>query len=652
MKNIRQILLLVMLTLSVGAFAGKTKAFADPVCLGTNNRHIKITRVEFTDTATVVSFHVHHRPGWMMSLKGESHLLGEKGRKYMAIGGEGFKLDGINELSDSTETEFKLLFEPMPKKTRCLDFIGYGGNSPYMIVGVHDKAKPIKIKTPDDFVMTEELEKEFFKADTVCVRGRIEQYSQLGKNKFKTMSFIQCNTMTDEDAPMAVKVNEDGTFEFRYMAYHPKKEVMLMSRGGVSYPVFFYAVPGQTTELSVPLFDPAKYVKKPEGPFALNNSMVYDFDDICYYSYDEHSDDSEGVTATGDFAEKVMDKMADRLRVADYISGRFGYTPWERHLARLNTMISFGYRIFDFDMLARHAVGELHLPLEEWKVAMEPFDNPQTYAFMRLMPCNDPATLMFDNTATLLNRYEFSHIMQEGYKKIADDKGFISMESDTAIAMTDKRILGASKPSFFGEMMVLRDINRVLTDNASMGEDTLKAMFDARRKHLSHYALLEQADILFKQAVVKSKVITPMPFSASANAFQKILDKYKGKYVMVDFWGMHCPPCRAEIQETVEMRKALRDNPDIEFVFISIANETSEEAYQEYVGKYLDGEEVYAASHDDFNHFMELFKFTGIPHYESFDRQGNIINQGFQYTYTAEDFIRNYLNPIKEKLDK
>ncbi len=650
LSTLTLLLLCTMLMSTQSSFAGKTKTFDEPVCLGTTTQTISITKVEFTDTATIVSFHEKYKPGWWIKIAKDSYLLGDKGRKYKAIKGDGITLGENYVTPESGEGDFKVLFEPMPKKTSHFDFIEPNVKGPFIIMGVHDKSKPVKVKTPKkDFVMTEELEKEFFKVDTVRVRGRIDGYSpELG---FKTMNFIRRNAMTQEDSPMTVKVDEDGSFEFSYLGYHPKNEMMIIQTDKMYAAIGFYVIPGQTTEFVTNLEGLVTYTKMPEGAFARNNSLLNDFKELCDYSYAEYSEDSKGLTTLTDFAEVSMKKMADRLTLADYISERFGYTQWERHLARCNTMVQFGYFTLDFESNISYGLYGRGLSSEEWDKAIAPLIDSKAYSFMRQLPCNSPTPLVFDQTYFLLNRYAFTEIMRNPLRKIMLGKLDEAVE-DTLIAMVDKRIMGDSKPSFFAKMLILTEMERNLQDKARESEEALKEYYNSRYSQLRHYALQTQAKRVYDEAVEKSKIISPLPISENSIAFLKILNKYKGKYVMVDFWGMGCAPCRAGIRNSLEMRKALRDNPDIEFVFINASGESTPEAYKEFVDEYLEGEEIYEVSRDEYNRFMELFKFTGIPHYETFDREGNIINDGFRYNTTADDFIRFCLDPIKEKLDK
>ena len=97
------------------------------------------------------------------------------------------------------------------------------------------------------------------------------------------------------------------------------------------------------------------------------------------------------------------------------------------------------------------------------------------------------------------------------------------------------------------------------------------------------------------------------------------------------------------------MREALRNHPDVDFLFISKEGEGPEASYRKYVEEQLDGEDVIQVSGDDYHRLMELFNFLGIPHYETLDREGRVVRKGLQYD--SEEQFLHQLNNLKSKLE-
>ncbi len=624
-------LICAMLMSAQSAFAGKTKVFTEPRWLGANTKTVSITKVEFTDTATIVSFHLKSTPDHWVRIANDSYLVGENiAKKYMVIRGEGIVIGEQHTTPESGEDDFQVLFEPMPKNTRAFDFIEGDNPEGFRILGVHDRTKPIKIKTPKKaFQMTQELETEFFKEDTVHVRGRIEGYSrELG---FSTVSFAKRNTMTSENKSLTVYINEDGTFAFSYMGYHPKEEFLMIKSDNIYAVAGFYTIPGQTTEFVTTLDGVVSYTKMPEGTFARQNSLLHDFSDICRYKSSE--DDRAASASFMDYTKAAAMKMEESLKLTDYISLKYDYTPWERHLAHCLTRSDYTFSILSTELREHH----------------KPHSDCSRFFFMRQLPYNDPSILVDGDVYFTINYYGTSNVIRNAYPRSFNDISSI-LHRDTVITKVDKQVMGEDKVSLLGEMLILTKYYAEL-NTSGWSHEGLKSHYDIRHTMLTHPALLRQLERIYQEADRRIDILTTLPNTDAAIAFRKITNKYKGKYVMVDFWGMNCGPCRQGIRNSVEMRKELRNNPDIEFVFIN-AVESNRQPYKEFTEKYLDGAEVYEVSTDEYNMFMELFEFSAIPHYELLDREGRIINKSIEYTHTAKEFLQHYITSLKEQFDQ
>jgi thiol-disulfide isomerase/thioredoxin len=130
-----------------------------------------------------------------------------------------------------------------------------------------------------------------------------------------------------------------------------------------------------------------------------------------------------------------------------------------------------------------------------------------------------------------------------------------------------------------------------------------------------------------------------LPECEGSSILKKITDKYKGKYVFLDFWATYCGPCRAGIESSKAWREELRNNPDFEFVFITGDRSSPQAAYDEYVAQNLNGAECYRIPEKEYQKLWELFKFTGIPHYEALDPNGDVLTKFNKYYLGKEIFL-------------
>lgn len=94
---------------------------------------------------------------------------------------------------------------------------------------------------------------------------------------------------------------------------------------------------------------------------------------------------------------------------------------------------------------------------------------------------------------------------------------------------------------------------------------------------------------------------------------------------------MGCGPCRAAIEQSKDIRPEIAKRDDIKLIFIA-EERTAEgsEAYHNYVKEWLADEETICMSKADFTRMQELFRFNGIPHYETITPEGRRVRDDLQ----------------------
>ena len=136
------LLLAVLCCASPEATARKARTFSRPAWVGSTTSTIRNTKVELSrtllrlsvstsDTSRVGGFKCPRIPGfWEMTIG-----------SIKPCGGEGIVLGEHYVTPPSGEGEFKVLFEPMPRKTRFFDFIEGNMQGAFNIYGVHEEGK-------------------------------------------------------------------------------------------------------------------------------------------------------------------------------------------------------------------------------------------------------------------------------------------------------------------------------------------------------------------------------------------------------------------------------------------------------------------------------------------------------------------------------
>jgi thiol-disulfide isomerase/thioredoxin len=143
----------------------------------------------------------------------------------------------------------------------------------------------------------------------------------------------------------------------------------------------------------------------------------------------------------------------------------------------------------------------------------------------------------------------------------------------------------------------------------------------------------------------------PVPTISYPDAVGKMqgLAKYKGKYLLIDFWASWCGPCRAAIPKVKELYSEYKDKG---FDVLSISIDDSKDAWRKAMkDENMPWEQLLSPDKDK---TMKQFQFSGIPTMYLIDPAGNIIKSFTGYSPEAEKEIKSILEnkklaPTKEK---
>lgn len=105
---------------------------------------------------------------------------------------------------------------------------------------------------------------------------------------------------------------------------------------------------------------------------------------------------------------------------------------------------------------------------------------------------------------------------------------------------------------------------------------------------------------------------------APENILQTILNKYKGKAVLIDMWETWCGPCRAGHKEMAPMKEQMKGQ-NIQFIYI--ASPSSLPTSWQKMIKDIDGDHYYLT--EEQNHYiLNHFESSGIPTYAIYNTKG------------------------------
>jgi thiol-disulfide isomerase/thioredoxin len=142
-------------------------------------------------------------------------------------------------------------------------------------------------------------------------------------------------------------------------------------------------------------------------------------------------------------------------------------------------------------------------------------------------------------------------------------------------------------------------------------------------KQNDHYLAIENRE--FDKLVLKSSDDLAN-ISEGEALLRKIVEPYKGKFVLLDIWGTWCSPCKEALSHSTEEYTRLKDY-DIEFLYL--ANGSPQTAWENVIKEYnVSGPNVAhynlpAEQQAAIEHHLNVHSW---PTYKLFDRNGNLLD--------------------------
>ena len=204
-------------------------------------------------------------------------------------------------------------------------------------------------------------------------------------------------------------------------------------------------------------------------------------------------------------------------------------------------------------------------------------------------------------------------------------------------AATVRTLFGISETSMirkdFPHMEQLKEVEKTIAARAPKGfEDQLAEI------HSYVYAKDEQ-QIAGELASTESVFYKKYDDVAPEIILQTILDKYKGKAVLIDIWATWCGPCRAGHKAMAPMKEQMKGK-NVQFVYITPPS-SPPTTWQEMI-KDIDGDHYYLTE-EQYHYILDKYEAPGIPTYAIYDTKG-------EQTYKSIGFPG--LDTIKNEIEK
>ena len=514
---------------------------------------------------------------------------------------------------------------------------------------------------------------DWFKTDTITLKGRIEDYDA---EKFGFTS-MKCSFndvfQSDRSTVLVLNIAEDGTFCKKFLCSYPVLQVFYTTDSKVFFhEIPFFARPGETIDVTVRKGSLGQYEcvysdgssKDVERWLRTWDELASSFSPLWHFE-----GTFEEANEVADMTWKMVMAKLQKLIRSEH------YTPMEVQLALADAQARFGEDylgciVKQADALVnsekRDSLGRAEiLDSAEWKK----YCDAETYAPLRRIDFDNPLLFASYHFYLLQNRIEFA-------RPLATSSLVLSFESYSK-HLTDylaalRNLMGDDHDNLMAQLCAYKDFaflfdnfredgaayqyvlnNTQLTEEQKQrnidGWPTLAKMMPLYLDAFKHPYFRQKAEQFRDRKLSQKDLVTQLPYTPAAEMIRTLVDKYPGKFLFIDFWGMSCGPCRAAIQQSKELRAEIAKRDDVKLIFIAEeSTPDGSEAYKKYVAEWLAGEEAVCVSNAEFSRLQEMFEFNGIPHYETITPDGYRVSEDYRlhgYENFAEQFEK-----LKEKL--
>ena len=567
----KQVLTLWLIILFVCPLrAQKNVVWDHPACVFNYNSDIKVERVEFRDTATVVTFTLDNIETRKRYIHPRVFLIDSKGEHHALKSAEGIEVGRLTMLPEPGRILFLLNFEPLPQNETAFDirniyrryFNIYGiCNGKKSVLKELTKARPESKLCPDPW-----------HSDSVTIIGQFKDYDRKRGDKITSTSFQLLKKDHAELEHRHAWVSPEGRFTLRYKADRPALAHLNNTA------TYYYAVPGDTLYVEIEPHSwslPARIVSaqgRDTHANLLRAQPPYVYYDNWFWDECRRRD------------RETMFHMLDSLQTKwetlhNYLANKYQLTPWENHL------------------LHEHS--------------RETFDDFRVRYF--LIRQDDERTVYQDNHPEGIILTEPTKEECEGYGFLRD----ISIDDSTRY-MTDTgfRNLGS-------DVLSLRPFsyyNSSIVGNESLLHEQVRKFFGGQ-------------DPSFLIDIAKASMeMNNRPYGetyVNTPDVDGIIGPYRGKYVNV----VPVRPTTSfikRLKEKVPVFSKFRDNEDLKSIFLIDADYEDMPELAELLKNELEGETFIRLCDKDFGRFIEE---TGMGDNEhvTFDREGKLLCNPIYY---------------------
>ena len=586
--------------------------------MGQYNSEFKITKVELKQTETVLHITANYAPNQWIRFAKESFLLTPDGKKYAITSGiktneqeTNLTLDSLFWMPESGTANLALHFKPVPLDTKGMDFLEGYDERDFKFWNICNGNTKTKLAIPDEwkdvkYAKDETLPAAKINKGVATIKVKMLGYKPGMHLNFYVGGFQPLGSLERFDKEFAFA--DDGTLKAEIPLWLAREVTVGVE--GMAYSNIVIA-PGEETDILMKVTSDHRPFVAFKGYLAKTNMDLITVedeletdqsDDNTYLKVKDCKTPAERMKCLTDiFNQRVAAVKKSKFTTAakDLIcmAAEEDYVKWTHQFAFMfscyyvdedGTVVWSQRNLFENmeknkDMLTLTEEGLD--PLYIWKYLNEPTS-----------PCSQT----------------FWDAPLNAYDKKAAEKNAYNNELKCIQSLLQPEYIGLVNTLF--ETMKYEDCKNVV------------------REYLA-----EQQRIAEQLASAQSVFYQKYDDIAPENILQTILDKYKGKAVLIDIWATWCGPCRAGHKAMAPLKEQMKGQ-NVQFIYITSPSSPLA-TWQEMI-KDIDGDHYYLTQ-EQYRHILEKYESEGIPTYAIYNTKGE---QTFKHIgFPGNDAIRREL---------